>query len=114
LGVAFLAYRDARDREQLYELGDTATRKLIIGRGMEADIPLTWDSEVSSVHAELERIGDSWAIIDDGLSSNGTYVNGERLNGRRRLHDGDALRVGQTVVTYRARQDPDTRTRLSS
>ena len=37
------------------------------------------------MHAALERVGDAWALIDDGLSHNGTWVNGERLIGRRRL-----------------------------
>ncbi|MDP1850688.1 MAG: LuxR C-terminal-related transcriptional regulator, partial [Solirubrobacteraceae bacterium] len=38
----------------------------------------------------------------DGLSRNGSYVNGERVNGRRRLRDRDMLRFGRTVVLYRA------------
>ena len=41
-------------------------------------------------------------LVDDGLSRNGTYVNGERLAGRRRLRDGDALRFGETFVQFRA------------
>ena len=41
-------------------------------------------------------------LVDDGLSSNGTFVNEERLTGRRRLSDGDVLRFGSTTVTYRS------------
>ena len=33
-----------------------------------------------------------WTVVDDGLSRNGTYVNGERIHGRRRLVDGDTPR----------------------
>ena len=40
---------------------------------------LDWDSEISRVHAALERIGDDWTVVDDGLSHNGTYLNGERV-----------------------------------
>ena len=36
--------------------------------------------------------------MDDGLSRNGTFVNGERLSGRRRLTDGDTLRFGGTTA----------------
>ena len=43
-------------------------------------------------------------IVDDGLSTNGTYVNGQRINARRRLKDGDRVRVGRTVLAYRAAQ----------
>ena len=54
------------------------------------------------MHAALERVGDAWALMDDGLSHNGTWVNGERLIGRRRLEDGDTISVGATVVVFRA------------
>ena len=110
LGRPFLTYRDGQDREHLYTLEETATRKIILGRGADADISLFWDSEVSTAHAELERIGDGWAIIDDGLSRNGTYVNSKRLSGRRRLHDGDVLRFGRTAAVYRAPADTERET----
>jgi pSer/pThr/pTyr-binding forkhead associated (FHA) protein len=54
------------------------------------------------VHAELHCAGGEWTIADDGLSSNGTYLNGARLRGRQRLRDGDHLRLGRTVLVYRA------------
>jgi hypothetical protein len=41
-------------------------------------------------------------LVDDGLSRNGTYVNGERVAGRRRLRDGDAVRIGSTHLVYRS------------
>ena len=52
--------------------------------------------------AQLERVGRDWVLVDDGLSRNGTFLNGERLVGRHRLHDGDVLLVGGTSMTYRA------------
>jgi pSer/pThr/pTyr-binding forkhead associated (FHA) protein len=52
------------------------------------------------VHAEVERIAGDWAVTDDGLSSNGTFVNGDRVQSRRRLRDGDALRFGATLVQF--------------
>jgi pSer/pThr/pTyr-binding forkhead associated (FHA) protein len=64
---------------------------------------LAWDVGVSRTHARLERLGrDDWMLIDDGLSHNGSIVNGERLRQRRRLGDGDVLRFGETCVVYRA------------
>jgi len=42
-------------------------------------------------------------LADDGLSSNGTFVNGQRIVARRRLTDGDAIRVGATVILFRNR-----------
>ena len=44
-------------------------------------------------------------LVDDGLSRNGSFVNGERVSGRRRLRDGDMMRFGRTVMLYRAPAD---------
>ena len=63
---------------------------------------LDWDSEISRVHAALERIGDDWTVVDDGLSHNGTYLNGKRVTSRERLHDGDVMTLGGVALAYRA------------
>jgi pSer/pThr/pTyr-binding forkhead associated (FHA) protein len=47
-------------------------------------------------------------VADDGLSRNGTFLNGSRLTGRKRLHDGDTMRFGRTLAVYR---DPEERRR---
>ena len=98
-GAPFILFRDAHRGQHIVELPDGATR-LTIGRREDSDIPLVWDGQVSRLHAELERVGGDWTIVDDGLSRNGSYVNGERLAGRRRLRDGDTVRVGETLLVY--------------
>lgn len=75
--------------------------RLLIGRGTDNDIVLTWDVEVSRVHALLERLAGSWTVVDDDLSRNGTYINGQRVRGRRRLNDRDVVRVGATDLLFR-------------
>lgn len=102
-GVPFLVYRDAEQRQQLFLFSDELER-VTVGRGSSSDIWLDWDSEVSRVHAELGRTGGAWTIADDGLSRNGTYVDGERVLGRRRLLDGDVIRIGTTLITFRQPQ----------
>jgi pSer/pThr/pTyr-binding forkhead associated (FHA) protein len=47
-------------------------------------------------------MGAEWTIADDGLSRNGTYVNGQRVTGRRRLRDGDTISFGKTQARFRA------------
>lgn len=76
--------------------------QLSIGRDASNAVPLTWDREVSRLHARLSRVGDAWVIEDDGLSRNGTYLNGERLAGSARLRDRDLLRFGSVAMTYRS------------
>jgi FHA domain len=98
-GLPFLIYRDAGGAQHILEL-PTQPRRLTVGRRAGSDIELGWDTEVSRLHAELERIGDVWTVLDDGLSHNGTFVNGGRIPGRQRLRDGDALRFGQTIVVF--------------
>jgi hypothetical protein len=72
-----------------------------IGRGDAAGLQLGWDEEVSSLHAQIVVIRNECTLIDDGLSRNGSFVNEERVLGRRRLHDGDVLRFGRTQATFR-------------
>ena len=111
-GDPFLVWRDAHDREQVLSLPD-AWRQVTIGRGPSCDVGLPWDSEVSRVHAELVRVGDDWAVVDDGLSTNGTFVGGERVERRRRLHDGDELRCGDTLLRFRAPYELSDRTQVA-
>jgi pSer/pThr/pTyr-binding forkhead associated (FHA) protein len=99
LGVPFLVYRDGEDQQQIFPL-EPARQSVTIGRRDEADISLPWDPECSRLHAELELRAGEWTLSDDGLSQNGTWVNEMRLVGRRRLSDGDILRIGRTLITY--------------
>src|SRR3954462_10617741 len=98
-GTPFLVLRDDKGAQRIFELHEGAD-SLTVGRRLEADISLPWDPEVSRLHAEFERKAGEWTVCDDGWSQNGTWVNGMRLHGRRRLHDGDLVKIGQTVVAF--------------
>jgi hypothetical protein len=99
-GEPFLLYRTADGEQRLFELAADAS-PVTIGRRAEAAVALPWDSEVSRLHSTIERVGEDWVLIDDGLSRNGSFVNGARMLGRHRLEDGDRLCFGETVVLYR-------------
>jgi hypothetical protein len=98
-GRPYLIFRDGEDRQQLLVLPSNS-ESVSVGRRSSSDLALDWDSQVSRTHAQFERTDDAWVLVDDDLSSNGTFVNGERLHGRRRLNDGDTLRFGATTVTF--------------
>ena len=100
-GASFLLYRDDDGRQHLLELGERSGR-LTIGRHPDSDVPLPWDSEVSRLHAELERVAGEWTVVDDGRSRNGTFVIGERLLGRRLLADADVIRAGRALLVFRS------------
>ncbi len=92
-------------------------QRVTIGRSPQADLALRWDAEVSRLHASIEYLGAHWTIVDDGLSRNGTFVNGERVVGRRRLMAGDKIRVGTSLVSFHdfgAVADDATRTSTGS
>jgi pSer/pThr/pTyr-binding forkhead associated (FHA) protein len=99
-GHPFLVYRREDGAQRVLELSDDRPR-VTLGRSPENDVCLSWDGEVSRLHAEIERVGEHWLVVDDGVSRNGTFVAGERVSGRRRLQDGDVVRLGSTAVVFR-------------
>jgi pSer/pThr/pTyr-binding forkhead associated (FHA) protein len=76
--------------------GDRTT----VGSAAENDVPLTDDPMASHLHAVLEQFPAGWCVTDLG-SSNGTWVNGERIWASRRLRHGDEIRAGQTRLIFR-------------
>jgi hypothetical protein len=79
---------------------DEARGRLSIGKSLDNDLPITDDPAVSRVHALLEHVGPAWCLTDVG-STNGTYVNGERLFAPRTLSDRDEILIGRTRLVVR-------------
>jgi pSer/pThr/pTyr-binding forkhead associated (FHA) protein len=71
-----------------------------VGKAPENDISLAEDPTASHLHAMLERFPAGWCVTDLG-SSNGTWVNGERIWSSRQLRHGDEIRVGQSRLIFR-------------
>ena len=71
----------------------------LVGRGEECGVRLP-SSQVSRVHARV-RIAEGTATVEDLGSKNGTYLREQRLTGPAALEDGDAFRLGRTVVVFR-------------
>lgn len=72
---------------------------LLIGRGKECDVILA-DRKVSRRHARISRNGAD-TLVEDLGSKNGTCVNGNPVEGRRALRDGDILQIALAVqATY--------------
>jgi pSer/pThr/pTyr-binding forkhead associated (FHA) protein len=73
------------------------TSATVVGRDQGSGIRLDRDEFASARHARIEPRSDGvW--VDDLGSTNGTYVNGARLQGARLLRAGDVLRVGETEL----------------
>ena len=75
--------------------------EMAIGR-QDGDLVLE-DPEVSRRHAVLRRSGGS-VVVEDLESTNGTFVNGERIRSPREVLPGDQVRVGRT--TFEIEPDP--------
>lgn len=80
----------------IFELNSSA---LTVGRGGQNDVPLENDEFASARHARFEPRRDGVWVQDRG-STNGTYVNGTRIDRPRRLAPGDVVRVGETDLRY--------------
>jgi hypothetical protein len=72
---------------------------LTIGRAKDNDVALAGDEFASGHHARIESQRDGVWILDLG-STNGTFVNGARLDGRRLLHEGDVVQIGDTELRF--------------
>ncbi len=72
---------------------------ITIGRAEENTISLDGDEYASGHHARIEA-GRDGVWLHDLHSTNGTSVNGEPVEGRRRLHEGDVVRVGETELRF--------------
>jgi len=97
LAPLVLAETDSTRTHQIPSPGGT------VGRVAGCTVILD-DPAVSREHARVERRDGGWWLTDLG-SSNGTYLNGERLARRqaRELHVGDEVRCGVEGVTLRVR-----------
>jgi Protein of unknown function (DUF3662)/FHA domain len=74
----------------------TSTR-VVIGRSRDCDLRIA-DLNASRRHAELQKDGDGYWIVDLG-SMNGTLLNGRRVE-RERLDDGDRITLGSTEIVF--------------
>jgi predicted component of type VI protein secretion system len=100
----YLSRWDAQARQWRWPLLD---HLVTLGRASCADVVIDGDPQVSRVHATLERVAGVWTIDDNGLSRNGTFVNGRRVSGRLQLHDRDQIRIGSTLLTFCAPAEAD-------
>jgi DNA-binding CsgD family transcriptional regulator len=97
----FLELRDGDGVQQIVPLEE----KLTVGRSPTAGLALPWDAQVSRSHTSVECLDGMWTVLDDGRSTNGTFVNEERVQGRRPLRHLDVLRTGATRIRF---HDPAT------
>jgi hypothetical protein len=72
---------------------------LTVGRGEQNDVELAGDEFASAEHARFDPRRDGVWIVDVG-STNGTYVNGARIQRPRKLADGDVVRIGETDFRF--------------
>jgi pSer/pThr/pTyr-binding forkhead associated (FHA) protein len=79
-----------------YELDSSA---FTIGRGGQNDASIDGDEFASSRHARIEPRRDGVWVSDLG-STNGTFVNGVRIDRPRKLVNGDVVRTGETELRY--------------
>jgi FHA domain len=96
--LPLLTWRNGDARLQILHLSDD--QRYTIGRRPGMSVAIGWDTKVSALHAELECVGGEWVISDDGLSTNGTRINGHLVHERARLGDQDRIRIGGCLLAF--------------
>jgi serine phosphatase RsbU (regulator of sigma subunit)/pSer/pThr/pTyr-binding forkhead associated (FHA) protein len=93
-------------RELLVRAPDGTSRTLklenarvAVGRASACELCFPDDIGLSRNHLAFEPAGDGWNVLDSA-SKNGTYVNGERLNGPYTLKPGDRVTAGHLTIEY--------------
>ena len=79
------------------QAADVAGEPLLVGRGSDCDLTLA-DTEASRRHAVLRPQADGSVVLEDLGSTNGTFLNRDRLSRTMPLRRGDKLQIGQTVL----------------
>src|SRR4051795_8034963 len=82
------------------------TEGLVIGRSSEGFGALGGDPEISRRHAQVSRTPEGRLYVSDLGSTNGTFVNGERISGSAWLAPGDVVKVGQSTLKVGGSGDP--------
>ena len=77
-----------------------------IGRAEQCDLGLFDDAGIDPVHARIERRGESYFLADAG-SAGGTFLNNRRVTQPTRLHTGDLIRIGSSVLMFGERVFPE-------
>src|SRR5262245_47694074 len=72
--------------------------RMVLGRHPECDIVVDAGA-ISRQHAVILRLNNEF-YVEDLKSRNGTYVNGELLNGRRKLNDNDRLKLCDMLLAF--------------
>jgi len=100
-----LIIKNKDNREESYDLQAGPT---LVGRAPENDIILLEDESISRRHCRFVVDGKS-VTIEDLNSSNGSYVNAERLPARapRQLEDNDVIKMGKTLALFRIGSDSE-------
>jgi predicted component of type VI protein secretion system len=77
-----------------------------IGRGATCEISVPGDKEVSRIHATIERKDKAWFLADN-KSTNGTFLNGQRVTVGHILQDGDVIQVGEQWIYVKEWVEPE-------
>lgn len=74
--------------------------EIMLGRTSAADLDVD-DDYASSRHARVWRDEQGW-VVEDLLSTNGTYVNGQKISQPTRIGVGDVVRIGRSQMQLEA------------
>lgn len=92
---------NGRNKGQTHFIGENST--ILVGRDDTADIKIEQDNRISRKHAII-ALKEGSAYVLDLHSTNGTYLNGEKIDGKVVIKDGDTIRIGKTQLKVSLRK----------
>ena len=106
--MAVLRVRQGRSTAEEFEIGES----VVIGRSVDCDVRV-FDEAASRRHATIERAGEGAYVVADLGSTNGTYVNGRRVE-RHELRSGDEVTVRNLTLLFMDDADAERPTVIES
>jgi len=107
--MPYIVYSD-RGVDKTFQLPED--KMVIFGREEHVDFQITKDSQISREHFAIEKDEDGEFILVELGSSNGTFINDEKLeaNSITKLKDGDKIRAGRQNFRYKVKPPPKANT----
>ena len=94
--LTYIVLENCENSQQVYQ--KMIQDAVLIGRKKTCDICISGDKTISSFHCKIIKLLEDEFYIEDLNSTNGTYLNGNKVECRMSVKTGDRIEIGETAL----------------